>query len=365
MYVGWVCSLCSPQFPWRSGGGDVRRSGPVWIHNNEDSIDELYRRIGGVLLHHGIDFECVRERIFVTSGLDEPLIVAVKEKDLVKRTTAVADVIASIQAQGIIHVAIDPFVSTHRGVAENSNEEMEQVTEAIRHIAYETGCSIDLIHHSLKTQTGNTEAHAGDMNAARGASSMIGAVRIMYTLSAMSKKSADELNIPPWQAARLIRLDHGKGNYSARDPSVRWFELVTVDIGNGEVDMEQGFTNSDTVAVPIRWHPPASHDLSGAEDDPKDDPREVARQRVRDLVAAAMQTERCPLSDFVDLVKREFGVEKTAARDLIKRAIPEGATAHAQANGYACDLGLERELPSPPGRLFVIRTSLSPIAQAA
>jgi hypothetical protein len=146
----------------------VHRTGPVWIHNNEDSLEELYRRIGGVLKHHQIEFSSVRQNIFATSGLDERLVVAIKAQDIVVRGKAVADVIGSIKENGIVHMVIDPFVSTHRGVSENSNEEIEQVAEAIRHIAHGTGCSIDLIHHSIKSHAGNTESHAGDMNAARG-----------------------------------------------------------------------------------------------------------------------------------------------------------------------------------------------------
>lgn len=133
----------------------VHRQGPVWIHNNEDDLDELHRRVGGILQYHGIDLDSVRENIFVTSGATEPLIVAMKNGDLVKRTQAVANVIAWIQEKKMIHIVIDPFVSTHRGVSENSNEEIEQVMDAIRHIAHETGCSIDLVHHALKTHTSN------------------------------------------------------------------------------------------------------------------------------------------------------------------------------------------------------------------
>jgi peptide/nickel transport system substrate-binding protein len=61
----------------------------------------------------------------------------------------------------------------HLGVSENSNEEIEQVIGTIQYIAHETGCSIDLVHHSLKSHSHNSEVHAGDMNAARGASSLI------------------------------------------------------------------------------------------------------------------------------------------------------------------------------------------------
>ena len=200
-------------------GEPVHRAGRVWIHNNEDSLDELYRRIGGVLKHHQIEFASVRKNIFVTSGLDERLVVAIKSKDIVLRNPAIAEVIEEIKENGIVHMVIDPFVSTHRGVSENSNEEIEQVADSIRHIAHETGCSVDLIHHSLKSQSHNSEVHAGDMNAARGAGALIANVRIIYTLAAMTQKTGQTLGLPAHQVARLVRLDHGKGNYSARDPS--------------------------------------------------------------------------------------------------------------------------------------------------
>jgi hypothetical protein len=345
-------------------GEPVHRKGPVWIHNNEDDLDELYRRTGGVLKHHQIDFNSVRQNIFVTSGLDERLVVAIKAQDIVTQSKAVADVIESIKENGIVHMVIDPFVSTHRGVSENANEEIEQVAEAIRRIAHETGCSIDLIHHSVKSHAGNTEAHAGDMNAARGASALIGAVRIIYTLSPMSRQTAKELNIPPHLSARLVRLDHGKGNYSARDPSIRWFELVTVPIENGG-DVDDWFmSGGDTVAVSVRWRP-AAVDAADDHDDPKEeDPKEATLQRVRDLVATAMQTDRCELSGLLEVVEREFGVKSTTARKRVMRAIPPGHEVPAQANGASYLLRIEKEKPSPPGKIFVIRKPAGSIAES-
>ena len=198
----------------RLTGEVVHCQGKVWIHNNEDSLDELYRRTGGILKYHGIDLTTVRENIFVTSGLDEPLVVAIKEKDLVRRQQAVAEVIKSIKKKGIQHIAVDPFVSTHRGVSENSNEEIEQVVDCFRAVAHETGCSIDLIHHSLKPQNKSSEALAGDMNAARGASSLAGAVRMLYTVLPMGKKTAEDMNVPGDLAARLVRLDLYRSNGS-------------------------------------------------------------------------------------------------------------------------------------------------------
>jgi hypothetical protein len=342
----------------------VHRSGKVWIHNNEDSLDELYRRVGGVLKHHGIEFSAVRENVFVTSGLDEPLLVAVKERDLVKRTAAVASVIASVQEMGIIHIAIDPLVSTHRGVSENSNEEIEQVAEAIRHIAHETGCSIDLIHHSLKppSRNNNSEAHAGDMNAARGASSLIGAVRIVYTVSAMSSNTAQGMGLPPPQAVRMLRLDHGKGNYSARDPSIRWFELVTVPIGNGAELFGALPIGGDTVAVPVPWRPSEVDPAADGAGPRNEDLKEAERQKLRDFVARTMETDRVELAVLIQAVRRERGVGRTTARKRVKEAIPADCEVAAQANGAGYLLKIEQEEPCPPGKIFVVRRPARSIA---
>jgi hypothetical protein len=334
----------------------VHRIGRVWIHNNEDSLDELYRRISGVLQLHRIEFRDVRENIFVTSGLDERLIVAVKDKDIVRRTEALSIVIAAIKDAGIVHIVIDPLVSTHRGVSENSNEEIEQVAETISHIAHETGCSIDLVHHSIKSHSGNTESHAGDMNASRGASSLTGSVRIMYTLAPMNRNTAKELKIPPQLSTRLVRLDQGKGNYSARDSLIRWFELISVSIGNGS-DAGVGFmVDADTVAVPVPWKPLAIEE-EVTEDDAKNvDPKDAERQRVRDFLAQTMQTDRVELSSLIKVIEKQYSIGKTAARNRVMKALKVESGGLAQANGVAYRLTIVREEPSPPNPVFVVRT---------
>jgi hypothetical protein len=344
-------------------GERVHRSGRVWVHNNEDSLDELYRRIGGMLKYHEIDFAGVRENVFVTSGLDERLVVAVKEKDIVRRQQAVAQVIASIIQEGIIHIVVDPFVSTHRGVSENSNEEIEQVVDSIRAIAHETGCSIDLIHHSLKPGSKAADALAGDMNAARGASSLIGAVRMVYTVSPMGEKTATKLNVPEDQAARLVRLDHAKGNYSPRDTRVSWFELESYNIGNGTGPNDM-FSDGDTIAVPKPWAPPAqAHAPKPGQDREAENRARV--QRVRDCVAAAMASDRCRLKDILPEIERQFGVKLSAARKLLTEAIPEGETPLAQAHGGTYSLALERDARGAPHPITIVRSLIRAEAQAA
>jgi hypothetical protein len=237
-------------------------------------------------------------------------------------------------------------------VSENANEEVEQVVDAIRGIAHETGCSIDLVHHSVKSHAHNTESHAGDMNAARGASALIGAVRIVYTLAPMNTRTATTLSLPPQLSARLVRLDQGKGNYSARDPSIRWFELVTVPVGNGGSMGDVLLAGGDTVAVAVPWTLPANPTVSTA-----DDEADTKRQRVRDIIATEMPTDRCQVKDVVPAVQKQFGLQKSAARKLVMEAIPAEQGGPAQARGASYFLTLEREEPSPPNPVFVVRAA--------
>jgi hypothetical protein len=315
----------------------------------------LYRRIGGILKYHDIDFTRFRENIFVTSGLVERLVVAVKQKDIVARQHAVGQVVASIRNEGIFHTVVHPFVSTHRGVSENSNEEIEQVVDCFRAIAYESGCSIDIIHHSLKPQGSSADALAGNMNAARGASSLIGAVRMVYTVLPMSKKTAEDMSLPEDLAARLVRLDHAKGNYSPRDTRVKWFELESYNIGNSSDPSDDVFREGDTIAVPKPWDPiTAAEEATKPAEDREAERRDKLR-RVRDFVAATVRSERCKLLQILPTVGRQFVVKASAARKLLNDAIPKGVTTLAQANGHKYSLTMDRDGPSAPHPLIITR----------
>ena len=279
-------------------------------------------------------------------------------------TLAVADVIRWIKEMGIVHMVIDPFVSTHTGVSENSNEEIEQVAEALRQIAYETGCSIDLVHHSLKTHSKNTEVNAGDMNAARGASSLIAAARSVYTLSTMNEKTANELGLHPTEAARFVRLDMGKGNYAARDGNVRWFELETFNIGNGGDDTESLFLG-DTIAVPKPWQPPLVIGEQPKQTADRERNHAEEQQQILTTVARAMPSDRCQLTEVLGTIKKQFAVKETAARTLIKKAIPKGEQVRVEVGGATYSLAIECQDPSPPYPAFLVRRLVTVQAEAA
>jgi len=62
----------------------------------------------------------------------------------------VDQVVATIRANDIGLLIVDPFVASHR-VTENDNPAIELVAATWARIADVTGCAIELVHHSRKT----------------------------------------------------------------------------------------------------------------------------------------------------------------------------------------------------------------------
>ncbi len=330
-------------------GEHVFVTGPVWVHNHEDDRDEILRRVAGMCRRYEIPFAEIRPRFFFSTGAVKRLVVAVKKDDAVLQTKAVAEIVETIRAHGIVFLAVDPFVSTHEGVAENSNEEVERVISAFRDIARETGCAIDLVHHSVKNHSGNTESRAGDMNAARGAGALIGAVRVAYTLAAMSEQSAEKLKVPEEDAARLVRLDGAKGNYAARSFKPTWFRMESVDLGNGSGGL---LDPSDSVGVPVLFDMDAhAAAVAASGDDEADQDAQQVYADAQAIVALMPLRRRVKQKDLVDLLARQLGCKATVARDRILAAAldgDEGQRRIVEVQGQSYALYRIRESKSNP-----------------
>lgn len=177
----------------------------------------------------------------------------------------------------------------------------------------------------------------------------------------MNKQLPDDMKVSEDQVARLVRLDHAKGNYSPRDTRVSWFELESYNIGNGTESGDDAF-DGDTIAVPKPWVPPAQAPKAGLDREAEHRDR---LQRVRDFVAATMTSGKCKLMEILPALEQQFVVKDSAARKLLKDAIPKGATAPAQANGSQYALTLERDGRGAPHPITIVRTLIRPEAQAA
>ena len=228
---------------------EVHKKGKVWLINNEDDTDEQYRRLMGIAQHHNIPWQTLKENLYLTCGYGNPYIVAHEGPDGVIAHPNADKIIEEALAKGITYIVFDPFITMHQ-TEENDNGAIQQVTNILKHIAKETGAAIEVVHHTKKAGAkSDSETHAGDVESGRGASSLKDACRIAITLARMAPKTADKLGINYEDEGRfLVRLDHGKGNFSGPPEGATWFKQVSVLLSNGDtVGVHEFFDISELV----------------------------------------------------------------------------------------------------------------------
>lgn len=210
----------------------------IWYWNGEDPMEELQRRIMAAALHYQIDRDDIEGRIFVDTGREAKIIIA--QQTPAGATVArpnVDAVIATIRANEIGLMIVDPFVACHR-VAENDNSAIELVVAAWAEIADVTGCGVDLVHHVRKT--GGADATVED---GRGGSAVQAKVRSARVLNGMSKEDAPKAGIE--NARAFFSVENGKSSMTAALDKADWYQTIGVDLGNG-----------DNVGVATAWEWP-------------------------------------------------------------------------------------------------------------
>ena len=236
----------------RLTGDPVRISGPTWIYNGEDPLDELQRRLAAITMHFGLDPAAVGDRVFMNSGRTRRLIVARETDGVVIQTPDVEALVDQIRANGIVALTVDPFVRVHR-VSENANEQIDIVADLFAHVADRTGCAINLVHHTRKASPGTSGGTPGDLDAARGASALGGAARVASTLLTMTQKDAEDLGVDPDDRRWYVRLDDAKASMSPPADATTWFRRVSVELPNSGTGLG---LSPDHVGVLERWTPP-------------------------------------------------------------------------------------------------------------
>ena len=239
----------------------VRQQANVLVINNEDSYDELRRRIAGITTQFGINPISLKDRLFYESGYEKKYMLSEMSDSGQKETAFASDLIKYMLEKEIGLLIVDPFVSTHNA-PENDNTAMDQVMSIYRKIAAKTGAAITLIHHTRKQDTKGSSA--GNADIARGASAFKDAVRVVATLTPMSENEAKALTFDDQKRSRHFRLDLAKQNFSPACVSEMWFRMESCLIGNGEyvgvpipVNLKPLFSNSTSK---VKWD-----DLSVAE----------------------------------------------------------------------------------------------------
>lgn len=301
-------------------GERLHEGGRAWLINNEDPQDELDRHTAAMCIHYGIKPDLIRDTYFANSGFDRRVLVAKRLRDgTVIQMPDVEALIGQCKENGIVYLAIDPFVSTHQ-VSENSNDEIEQAASQFRTIAHKANVAVELAHHVVKNASGNTEAHAGIAEHGRGAGALIAAARIVSTLAMMSEKTADDLGIDAAMRRRLIRLDCAKENQSLTDREARWFQLQSVYLPNGTSPLDPG----DSVGVVEPFDMVSYADLKRSEQQAaKDEVAEPVRVSLAEFICRCIHGTEAAIKDIVPLVADHLGVSARTAGCRINEAIPE------------------------------------------
>lgn len=228
----------------------------VWYWNGEDPHDELRRRVGAAQKFYNISPDDIGDRLFIDSGREQPIIIATQLRGgTTVAIPVVNQVIEALQANNIDVMVIDPFISSHE-IPENDNTSVKMVAKCWAEIAEHANCAVMIVHHTRKTN-----GQTADVDAGRGGSALADAarsVRVINTMSLEEAKLADiDANLRRW----FFRADNGKANMTPPAEHADWYQLQSVDLGNGpdfdEQEMQQfSGTLGDKVGTVTRWRYP-------------------------------------------------------------------------------------------------------------
>lgn len=220
----------------------------VWYVNLEDEREEIERRVAAILLHFRIDPGEIGDRLYLDGRDTCEICVAEQTKNGVRIAKPVTDgLTAALTGARFDALMVDPFVSAHR-VPENDNGAIDAVVKSFARIASEAKIAAELIHHSRKTH--GAEITAED---SRGGSATVAATRSTRVLNRMDAELAKKHGVDDKTRRRTFRLDTDKANLAPPEEA-RWFQIVSVALGNGSAE-EQGY-----VGVVDRWRLPNAFD---------------------------------------------------------------------------------------------------------
>jgi hypothetical protein len=219
----------------------------VWLWNLEDSSEELSRLIEAARLHWNISADDIGGRLFVDSALSgADLKMAVEDREGFKIIRPVIEaLVAELREREIDVLIVDPFVSSH-SVSENDNGAIDAIAKEWARVGVRANCSVVLVHHTRKLGGGEATAEG-----ARGAIALVGAARSVVALNKMTPEEAKQFGIDGEERRRFVRGYDDKNNRTPPASASDWFQLLSVDLGNGGDDRP-----GDNLPVAVPWQCP-------------------------------------------------------------------------------------------------------------
>lgn len=301
----------------------------VWVHNGEDPLEELQRRLGAICMNYELDAHEVANNLFITSGRDTRIIVAETVDGTVMQVPAVREqIVEQINALGIDVMILDPFIATH-GVNENDNPAMEKVMWEWRAIAEQGNIAVEIVHHFRKGN-GN-EASSEDV---RGASALLGACRSVRIASPMSQGEAERYSIDVKERRRYFWLQNPKANMRPPTDERLWRQLVSVELGNADGI----YTEGDKVGVVEEWNPPTA-DTQLTQGQKAIVLRELEAAYTKDPLLVRADVRSTQWAGRIVAKHMELDINDAGARATVRRVLDEwekaGSITKVQARDHA------------------------------
>lgn len=242
------------------GHWQPREKAKVLIINAEDDLDEQRRRISAARTTMGVSAKDIGGRIRIARKTDNLVISRIDGKTgMPSRTDLVDELREYVKAEKFDVVIVDPFAETFEG-DENSNSEAPWAMKLWRdEIARAANCAVYLVHHTAK---GSADKGAGNADVIRGAGGLVNSARMAATLFLMTPGEASGNGVSEKDRYRYVRYDDAKSNQSLLGSGARWFEKVSVCIGNGDAGYSEGWQAGDDVGALL----PTSFDGTGGVD---------------------------------------------------------------------------------------------------
>lgn len=277
--------------------------------NGEDPMEETERRIGAACLKYELGASDLEDWLFVGSGREMPLLIA---EQTPTGTTILAPnverVLDTAREFGLDVIIIDPFVSCH-AVTENDNNAIGRVAAEWARIAGKANVSVELVHHVRKAHGPEITVEDG-----RGAGALLAAVRSARVLNQMSKEEAERAGVERHRS--YFRVDNGKANLAPPPEGSDWFQMIGVDLENGDT-----FNDSDHVGVVTRWSWP----------DPFDGVKAADLLAVQNKIAGGLWRENSQAKEWVGIAIADVlglalddRAAKAKVKGLLSRWLKEG-----------------------------------------
>jgi hypothetical protein len=234
LQIGMACAQGIRWAGWAPRKNGDRKGYRVLFVNAEDDYDEIRRRLAAAMRHMPCDGEILRQNFFVAEA-DRPVIAKFdpKTRTIVPDQKFFPLLVEQIKQSQIDIVFVDPFAETFEG-DENSNSDLKWAGAQWREVARQTGAAVCLVHHAKKY----AQQMAGDVDAARGASALIGVARIVSTLFPMTEKESELLLTEQQRNDRslYLRYDDAKANLNLTTVVARWFKKRDIKLDNADED---------------------------------------------------------------------------------------------------------------------------------